>query len=265
MSLAVLLIWPGANRFMSQSQAMIDTLKVVLRQQGKTYQDVAEALQLSQASIKRLFSEKTFSLARFEQVCAFVDLTLSDLIRLMEKQAALITHLTHEQEKELVGDVHLLLMANCLLNHWSFSDVIQTYTIDELPGIQLLAKLDRMKIIALLPGNRVKLRVSREFSWLSDGPIQRFYERSVQTDFLGSSFNGPGELRVFTSGMLSRQSNQQVMTKAQRLAQEFNQLHREDETLPLDERFGTSLVLAMRPWELAIFADLRRGEDEKVF
>ena len=156
-------------------------------------------------------------------------------------------------------------MANCLLNHWSFSDVIQTYTIDELPGIQLLAKLDRMKIIALLPGNRVKLRVSREFSWLSDGPIQRFYERSVQTDFLGSSFNGPGELRVFTSGMLSRQSNQQVMTKAQRLAQEFNQLHREDETLPLDERFGTSLVLAMRPWELAIFADLRRGEDEKVF
>jgi hypothetical protein len=50
---------------MSQSQAMIQTLKKVIRQQDKTYKDVAVALQLSEASVKRLFAEKTFSLERF--------------------------------------------------------------------------------------------------------------------------------------------------------------------------------------------------------
>lgn len=250
---------------MSQSHAMIQTLKKVIRQQGKTYKDVAEALQLSEASIKRLFAEKTFSLARFEQVCEFAGMDIGELIVQMEQQAALVTHLTAEQEKELVANIRLLLMANCLLNHWPFNDIINTYEINEWEGVQLMAILDRMKIIQLLPGNRVKLMVSRNFSWLVDGPIQRFYERSVQTDFFKSSFNGPGEFRVFISGMLSRQSNQEVTKKAQRLAQDFNQLHNDDECLPLEERFGTSFILAMRPWELAIFAQLRRGEDNKVF
>ncbi|MFT4929032.1 MAG: AcrR family transcriptional regulator [Phenylobacterium sp.] len=250
---------------MSQSQAMIATLKTVLRQQGKTYQDVAAHMQLSQASIKRLFSEKTFSLQRFEQVCEFAGMQLSELILLMEQQAALIEHLSFEQEKELVADVRLLLMAYCLLNRWPVAGVINTYQIDELAAIQLMAKLDRMKILQLLPGNRVKLMVSRDFNWLANGPIQRFFERSVQPDFLNCSFNGPGEMRVFISGMLSRQSNQQMMKEAKRLMREFNQLNREDESLPLAERFGTSFILAMRPWELAIFDDLRRGQADKIF
>lgn len=250
---------------MSQSQAMIETLKMVLRQQGKTYQDVAVALQLSQASVKRLFAEKTFSLIRFEQICTFADLEMSDLIRLMEQQADLISQLTEEKEKELIADVRLLLVANCLLNHWQFVQIIQTYQIDECEGIQLMAKLDRMKIIQLLPGNRVKLMVAHHFSWLPGGPIQRFFERQVQGDFFASSFNGAGEFRVFTSGMLSRQSNQAFTKKAQGLVQTFTQLHHEDKSLPLEQRFGTSLMVAMRPWELAIFADLRRQHDDKVF
>jgi DNA-binding Xre family transcriptional regulator len=250
---------------MSQSQAMIQTLKKVIRQQGKTYKDVAVALALSEASVKRLFAEKTFSLERFERVCEFVGIQISELIGLMEKQSLLISSLTHEQEKELVADTHLLLVAVCSLNHWTYDDIITTYTIDEFEGIQLMAKLDRMKIIQLQPGNRVKRMVDRSFSWLPNGPIQRFFERSVQSDFFKSTFNGPGEFRVFFNGMLSRKSNQEMVKKAQRLVQDFNHFHADDESLPLDERHGTSMVLAMRPWELKIFADLRRAEDKKVF
>jgi DNA-binding Xre family transcriptional regulator len=250
---------------MSQSQAMIQTLKKVIRQQGKTYKDVAVTLQLSEASVKRLFAEKTFSLERFERVCEFVGLEISELIVLMEKQAELIISLTHEQEKELVANVRLLLMAVLLLNHWEFPDITQTYEINELEGIQLMAKLDRMKIIQLQPGNRVKRMVDRSFSWLPNGPIQRFYERSVQAEFFKSTFNGPGEYRVFLNGMLSRHANKEMIKKTQKLVQDFNHYHAEDESLPVNERFGTSLVLAMRPWEIGIFAELRREEDSKIF
>lgn len=250
---------------MSQSQAMIKTLKQILRQQGKTYKDVAIALQLSEASVKRLFAEKTFSLDRFERVCAFVGMEISELIVQMDKQSALITGLSLEQEKELVTDVRLFLMAVLLLSHWKFSDIVETYCITEFEGIQLLAKLDRMKFIQLLPGNRVKLIVDRSFSWLPNGPIQRFYEQHVQSDFFKSHFTGPGELRLVTNGMLSRQSNAIMQKKIQRLLQEFNHLHSEDEQLPIEARFGTSMIMAMRPWELKIFAQLRRGEDNKRF
>lgn len=250
---------------MSQSQALIKTLKQVIRQQGKTYKDVAVALELSEASVKRLFAEKTFSLERFEKVCEFVGMDISELVLLMEQQAELITNLSFAQEKELVANVQLLLVAVCLLNHWRFDEIIATYDINQHQCIQLMAKLDRMKIIQLLPKNRVKRMVDRSFSWLPNGPIQRFYERNVQAEFFKSGFNGPGEYRVFINGMLSRQSNQEMVKKAQKLMQEFDHFHSQDETLSVDERFGTSIVLAMRPWEMAIFADLRREADKKIF
>lgn len=250
---------------MSQSQAMIQTLKKVLRQQGKTYRDVALALELSEASVKRLFAEKTFSLDRFEKVCGFVGMDIAELIMQMEKQAELITGLSYEQEKELVADVRLMLITVLLLSHWKFEDIIATYTIDEHEAIQLLAKLDRMKIISLQPGNRVKLIVDRAFGWLRNGPIQRFFESHVQSDFFKSHFTAPGELRLVANGMLSRQSNGLMQKKLHRLVQEFNFLHSEDEQLPIEERFGTSMIMAMRPWEVKIFSDLRRDRDTKIF
>lgn len=250
---------------MSQSQAMITTLKRVLRSQGKTYKDVAEALDLSEASVKRLFAEKTFSLERFEKVCDFVGMEISELIEQMNKQAERITSLTQEQEKELVSDIRLLIVAVCLINHWTFDEIIETYDIDQFQAIQLMAKLDRMKVIQLLPGNRVKRIIDRNFNWLPNGPIQRFYERTVQGDFFKSTFTGPGEFRVFVNGMLSRNSNQEMVKKAQRLIQEFNYYNTQDESLSVDERYGTSIMVAMRPWEIKLFADLRRNPDNKKF
>ncbi len=84
-------------------------------------------------------------------------------------------------------------------------------------------------------------------------------------DFLDSNFSGKGELRVFTTGMLSRNSNNILIKRIERLAQEFRQFHNEDSSLPLEERFGSSMVLAIRPWELAAFESLRCSEDLRVF
>ncbi len=250
---------------MSQTKALVETVKTVLRQQRKTYRDIAEALELSEASIKRLFAEQSFSLQRLEKICEYLQLDFFELVKITEQNAEKISQLTYQQENELVKDLKLLLMANCLLNHWTFQEVIEIYTIEELEGIRLLAKLDRMKIITLLPGNRVKLMVARDFGWIPNGPIQQFFEASVQTEFFKSSFNGPGEFRYFVNGMISKRSNQELQRKAQRLAKEFNQLHEMDCELPADERFGTSIMIAMRPWELRIFESIRRNPLDKRY
>ena len=72
--------------------------------------------------------------------------------------------------------------------------------------ITFTATLDRLHIIELLPGNRIKLRIDENFSWLPNGPIERFFEREVQTQFLKSGFNSAGSLRVFVPGLLSERS-----------------------------------------------------------
>jgi hypothetical protein len=183
----------------------------------------------------------------------------------MEKNIELTAQLSQQQEQELVSDVKLLLVALLLMNRLEFAEIIAIYDISETEGIRLLARLDRMKLIELQPGNRVKLMVSPHFEWIPRGPMQKFFESRVQLEFLNSSFTSPGEFRVFASGMISRSANAEIIRKMQHLAKEMYDMNIESEALPLEQRFGTSLMMAIRPWEIQVFKDLRRDEDRRVF
>lgn len=244
---------------MSQSGQLVDTLKLELRKQRITYRQVAQKLDLAEASVKRLFAERSFTLKRLEKICELLNMGFHELILQMEKNVELTIELTLEQEKELVSDIKLLLMAHFLVNKHSFSSIVENYDISETEGIRLLARLDRMKIIELQPGNRVKLLISPNFNWIPNGPIQRFFEQKVQSEFFESSFDGPGELRVFSSGMLSADARVEAMKKIKRLVKEVNELIIASENLPPEQRFGSSMLVAMRPWEVKAFRDLRRN------
>lgn len=250
---------------MTQTTALLRTLKRALKAHGITYAQVGLALNLSEASVKRQFSGQRFTLERLERIAALLGCDFADLIQLMQAEAPVVRHLTAAQEAELVADMRLLLVAICMLNHWRFEDVLATYALDEHEGLRLLVRLDRLGLIELLPGNRVRLKVARDFHWLPDGPIERFFRAQVKDDFFRVRFEGPGELLLFANGMLSRSANAQLQQRLRRVAAEFADLHAADASLPLSERFGTSLLLALRPWELAAFEALRRKPDERQF
>jgi hypothetical protein len=65
--------------------------------------------------------------------------------------------------------------------------------------------------------------------------------------------------------MISRSANAEIIKKIQHLAKELSDMNIESESLPLEERFGTSLMMAIRPWEIDVFRELRRVEDNRVF
>ena len=250
---------------MSQPKLIIKTLKKELRKQGINYKQVADKLGLSEASVKRLFAEHSFSLDRLSKVCELLNLEITDLVHEMEKNIELTQQLTLEQETELVSDIKLLLMAHFLMNKLSFEEIIKIYDISSTEGIRLLAKLDRMKIIELQPGNRVKLMFAKDFRLIPGGPIQQFYQKTVQQEFFNSSFDGNGEFRIFVSGFFSRAANAEIIRKLKQLERDANELMRDSEELPLEERFGCSLIMAIRPWEVRVFDTLRREPNEKKF
>ena len=256
---------PTSGVIMANSLAIIGALKNSLKSHGLTYAHVAQELGLSQASIKRMFSDKHFTLKRVEDICQLMGMEFSDLVRSAEDADRYISQLTIEQEKVLVSNTQLLIVAVCLLNKWSFDEITRIYTISPTQGIQLLATLDRMKIIQLLPKNKVKLLIARNFTWLPRGPIQMYFQQQVQKDYFASNFSSNGEKMIFLPGMVSRGSNAAFIKKLEKLALEFNELHNEDSNLPLDQRYGMAVVLAIRPWELNLFAELRTEKDRKIF
>jgi transcriptional regulator with XRE-family HTH domain len=250
---------------MSQTAALVTTLKRALKAKGLTYVDVAAHLDLSENSIKRLFAERSFSIERLEQVCELLDMEISDLVQAMLQDSRRVEMLTEAQEQEIAGDIKLLLVAICILNRWTFEEILAAYKLTANECIQLLAKLDRLQVIELLPKNRVRVIVAKNFKWRPNGPIQQLFQSTVQPDFFNSEFQQPGEKLLFSSGMLSRGANAVMMKKLERLVAEFNELHDADVGLPLHERFGTSVVVALRAWEFGLFRKLRREPDNKPF
>jgi len=142
----------------------------------------------------------------------------------------------------------------------NFEQIVERYRLTEAETTRCLARLDRLGIIELLPGNRIKLLIDEHFEWLRNGPIERFYEEQIQAQFLHARFDAEVELRQFQFGLLGEGASRSMIKKLRDLAREFTELHRADTKLPLNQRYSMGLLIAMRPWELGVFRPLMQEQ-----
>lgn len=243
---------------MSQISDITRTLKQLLKQHQLTYKDVALHLQLSEANVKRVFASEQFSLQRLEQICELMQLQLSDLFLLTEQQSPGVQQLTEQQEQELVNDVKLFLVAVCVRDGWSFAEILEQYQVDEYELIRLFARLDRLRMIDLLPNNQYKLLIAQDFRWLAGGPLQRYIEGQVLQEFLQGDFSQPDSFRFYIRGSFSDNSVALLQRRLEQLTKEAGQLNLQDHALPLAKRRHVGLLMALRPWQLPSFSQLLR-------
>lgn len=243
---------------MSSPEAVMQALRSELRAAGITYKQLALRLGMSESSMKRVFSQGDMSLTRLAQVCKAVGVAMEDVLRQAADAAPHADTLTLAQERSLVEDPALLLVAICCLGHWTLAQIIETYQLSEAQVIVHLVKLDRLALIELKPLNRYRLRVSRAFRWLADGPVQQFVREQVVDDYFAGRFDGAGETLLCVHGRLSDSSAQELLQKIQQLAAELARLHQDDQRLRPAERDGYTLLLGFRSWEFAAFTAMRR-------
>ena len=243
---------------MTTSARIIDTLKRELKVRGITYRALAEKLDLSESAIKHMFSTGNFSLRRLDEVCAVLELEIGDLVDISESHQQRIEQLSEEQELEIMSDMSLLLVAYCLLNYWTFDEIIARYRITPEQGLKYLRKLDRMRFIELQPGDRVRLLLANNFSWRENGAIEKFFRSRVQDEFLNHHFQDDASIRIVKNGMLTRKSVLQLIEKLKATGDLFDDASWEERKLSATERHGTTMVLAIRHWFFEGFRELER-------
>ena len=242
---------------MADSQHLLETLKRQLKAAGVTYQQVGAALDLSEASVKRLMNNGELTLRRVQTICGLCGLDLADVVQLAERERRVLTGLSTAFESELVADEKLLLVTYLLLNDWQPRQIQRIYQYDWPELIRYLAALDRMHLIDLLPGNRVRLRTARDFAWRAGGPIQHYFESHVRESFFEGEFFPEGYLR-FLPAMVSKGTAEQVRERLMKTAKEIGDLVRADANQPTGAREGCSVLLAFRNWAFPAFAQYRR-------
>lgn len=243
---------------MPNTKRLLATLKRLLKTRGLTYRAVADALHLSEPSIKRIFSNGNLSLDRLMQMVELTGLSFFEVVQEMEKDEPALHYLTEEQERGLISDEKLLLVAVYALNHWTLEQIIQAYCLTKTECLQKLLHLDKLRLIDLLPGDRIRLRVARHFAWQPNGPIQNFFHKQGLVDFMNGTFDRREEFFQFSHGMLTHSAIDEFNKKLSRLRQDFAELHNESLAAPFDQRVGAGVLCALRIWEPQGFEKLRR-------
>ncbi|MES2103447.1 MAG: helix-turn-helix domain-containing protein [Pseudomonadota bacterium] len=244
---------------MPKASNLVDVLKRELKARDITYADLAARIDMSEASVKRMFSQKNFTLQRLDEILQATEISLRDLA-LTTNEETLISELTYDQEKEIIGDPKKFIVAVSVLNLLTVEQIIKIYDISEVEVIKHLLRLDRIGFLELLPNNRVKLLVSRTFRWIPNGPIQSSFRDQAYAEYLESNFDGEHELMRLINVMLSRQSVAALLNRLKQVAREFSEQHQEDSKLPFEEKHRISFMLAARPWLPKQFKDLVRKD-----
>lgn len=242
---------------MAQASAVVDVLKRELKARGVTYAEVARRIGMSEPSVKRMFAQRNFTLARIDKICTAVGIEFTELTRGFNREEHLLTRLTEAQEREIVDDPKLFMAAVCTLNLMSFEEILAAYAVSEAELTALLLRLDKIGVIELLPNNRFKLRVARTFAWIPNGPIQRSFKNHAH-EFFDSDFGGRDESMLLLNARLSHASVATLIEKLKRIAREVSEQHAQDAALPSGERHPISVLLACRPWHPDFMQSLAR-------
>lgn len=239
------------------SAVLFEALKMHLKARGITYAGLARSLELSEATVKRIFSEKNCTLARLDDICNVVQVDIAELTRALPRESRLINRLTKAQEEELIADAKLFVVAVSAMSQMRVEDIVATYRITEPECLALLLRLEKIGFLQLHENNRIRLRVSRAFSWIPEGPIMKYVKTQI-ADYFKHPFEGPGEFMRIVNVRISKDARTALVSRLEQIVREYSDQHDADSHLPLKQRDTLSICLAVRHWEPALFKSLLR-------
>jgi transcriptional regulator with XRE-family HTH domain len=236
------------------TEKIVLALKQQLKAQGFTYVQIGEHLGISASSVKRLFSDRNFTLQRIEDLCVLLGIDISHLIQLAEENQSELFQLDWEQEDAIVKDPKLLLVGVCLLNRCSFEEILNKYEYQRTELVRFFTVFDRFGVIELLPENRYRLKISTNFTWQPQGPIQQFFVRVILGQYLTEKTQDTGNINRFLWNMLSQSSAQELTKKINHLIEDYILLAEKDKKLAMADKLTSSMMVVFKEdWEPDIF------------
>ena len=238
---------------MNETISLIETLKRILKSRDITYAQIAKELGISEASVKRVFSDKRFSLERFEKICQIAGLSIAQVAELSKSDANVTSHTyTTEQERFFADNTRYLAFFDLLIRFGSLKAVL-AYKPDMTDAAvrRYLKQLESMGLVERHPGDKVRFPVSRNVRWQKKGPLRRKFLKLAKEDFILNDFSDDYACFEFSGVELTEKSARKFAGQFAELAVEIR--HIADMEAKVNARtrnFG--FLAAIRPWRLKI-------------
>ena len=177
---------------MEDVERLLRALKRILRQKGIRQAQIAEELEVSEATVRRYLSGKGMSLQVLGRLCQIADIRIVDLAEMAHNgEDGLIHRLSSAQEHGLAESVLCAFVFYLLRYGWTPDEAAVECGLTEAQLIAHLVKLDRLGLIRLMPNNNVRILTVKYPDWHQGGPVRRTFDRSARKIFQTIDYNGP--------------------------------------------------------------------------
>jgi DNA-binding Xre family transcriptional regulator len=237
---------------MNDFSKIVNSLKRILKSKGVTYKKLGIMVDLSEASVKRLFSEGSFTLKRLAEICEAVNVSISDVVSMADISSIEAHHeYTDEQETFFVKNPKSLAMFDLLIRHGRVSVIKKQYDISDAKLFKHLMSLERLGLIECHANNRVKFLVSKNVSWQAKGKLRKIFKSKAKDEFLSSDFSGKKDQLKFLSIELGDKSFNKLVSSIQELADEYARISEMELSLGVKTE-NRGLLMATRNWKFSL-------------
>jgi len=207
-------------------------LKDLFRQRGLQAKEIAASVGVTERTLARWMAGSGVTLRALEDLARVAGVTVLDLLDIAhEGRGPLVSSLSVHQEQELADNPPCWFLMAHLLYGIPLAEAREQFDIPEHQMVLALVRLEKMGLITLLPGNRVRLRVSRNLTWRKNGPIARaredFFRMLLKdVDFIDGKYVAETNVTRLSAASLAI-----VEEKMRALLQEILQLAQADRRL----------------------------------
>ena len=226
---------------------LLACLKRAYRTAGLRYSDVAQRIGVSEMTVKRHMAGRGLSVQTLQRLCAAAEMTLTELAAMAGAGQGDVPVATEAQTRAVAMDIALSMTFYLLTRGWPPRRIARELQLDDPTITGLLLKLDKLDVIELHPGDRVRVlrRLSPDIR--HEATAFALIARRVHQFFDRADLHDP--TMAWTSGVA--RLSPAAVAKAARLLDELRDtvfaLGEDDLDLPTDETSWYMMFAALRP------------------
>lgn len=235
---------------MSQVDQFLEAFKRSLKSRNIIYKDLARTLKLSESSVKRIFTDKSISLERIEEICKASDISFAEVCKNAQfEETPTQYQLSKDQEKALAEEPRLLHYFLLLNDKMTPQKIEKEFEVTSYESKKILLKLDRLNLIELHPRDRVKLKNKNgSLFFRRDGAVGKALFSQTKTHYLNSEFENSEDFIRFSTVSISPELLLKYKKKFEKILSEISE---EALASAVDEKLqqDMGILVAYRPWK----------------
>ena len=160
---------------LNEYQVVIRNIKKLLKEQKISYKDLAKQLGMSESGIKKIFVSKDGSFLRMKQLCDSVGVSVYEMLQ--DTKSLDVTFSKRQQDEFLKDFVLFRVYWMLVYERGSIVEVQKKLSLSYKDMFKLMRKLDDLKLLKLLPNDRLQLPPIQAVHWIGQGDfINKIYK-----------------------------------------------------------------------------------------